>query len=407
MTELTPDQLAATAAWLESAQLDNGMVPWFAGGHADPWNHTEALMAMAVGGRWDAVVRGFDWLAANQLADGSWCTFYLRDGVVEPRRDPNVCSYVATGALWCSLQRGGPGGALLEHVWPMVDRAMSWCVAQQRPGGELAWSVGPDGVQGSFALLTACSSARHSLLSGSAIAARLGRERPGWLRAAKGVTTAVRSAVRAGAAPLGPAVDLPEGAHWDGVPGGHAGAGRARPVFAAKDRWAMDWYYPVLTGALTGDEARTRMLERWGRFVEEGLGTRCVEDSFWVTAAETAECAMAAARAGMPTKAAELLDWAAHLRDEDGSYWTGCAHPDCVRYPGGQHSTYSAAAVVIADHVLSARSPASALFGSAAPGSDGGGSEDRGSEEGGCGGGGAADDGAVRPASVSWAGTGR
>ncbi len=376
MTELTGGQVAATAAWLESAQLDNGMVPWFAGGHADPWNHTEALMAMAVGGQWEAVVRGFDWLAANQLMDGSWCTFYLQDGVVEPRRDPNVCSYVATGALWCSLLPGGPGNALLEHVWPMVDRALSWCVAQQRPGGELAWSVGPDGVPGRFALLAACSSAQHSLLCGSGIAARLGRERPGWARAAQGVATAVRWAVGAAAARSGMTATPPGRVHLGGVVAADGASSGPRPVFAVKDRWAMDWYYPVLTGVLTGDEARTRMLERWGRFVEEGLGTRCVEDSFWVTAAETAECAMAAARAGMATQAAQLLDWVGHLREIDGSYWTGCAHPECVRYPGGQHSTYSAAAVVIADHVLWSRSAASALFAPVATRSGGAGARD-------------------------------
>jgi hypothetical protein len=50
------------------------------------------------------------------------------------------------------------------------------------------------------------------------------------------------------------------------------------------------------------------------------------------------------------------------MRDDDGAYWTGCAHPECVRFPGGQRSTYSAAAVVIADHVLHRRSPAAAIF---------------------------------------------
>ena len=51
-------------------------------------------MALAAGGRWAEVERAFDWLAPNQLADGSWCTFYLADGVIEPRRDPNVCAYL-------------------------------------------------------------------------------------------------------------------------------------------------------------------------------------------------------------------------------------------------------------------------------------------------------------------------
>ena len=68
-----------------------------------------------------------------------------------------------------------------------------------------------------------------------------------------------------------------------------------------------------------------------------------------------------------PPSAAKLLAWTRHLRAGDGAYWTGCAHPECVRFPGGQKSTYSAAAVIIADHVLSRRSPAAVVFQPEAP----------------------------------------
>jgi hypothetical protein len=101
MSALAQEEITQTAAWIASLQLPSGMVPWYRGGHADPWNHVEATMALAAGGRWGEVERAFDWLAGNQLEDGSWCTFYLADGVIEPRRDPNVCAYLATGARWC------------------------------------------------------------------------------------------------------------------------------------------------------------------------------------------------------------------------------------------------------------------------------------------------------------------
>jgi len=324
---LSPAELSLTAAWIASLQLPSGMIPWYQGGHADPWNHMEATMALATAGRWPEVERCFAWLAANQLTDGSWCTFYLPDGVVEPRRDPNVCAYVATGTWWCWLLGGG--GGVLERAWPVLDRALSWCLRYQAPGGEIPWSVGPDGVPGTFALLTANSSLQQSLRCGARIAAVLGYDRPQWSAAADRVAAAVVS----------------------------------RPsAFVPKHRWAMDWYYPVLTGALGGDAARRHLAERWDAFVEPGLGSRCVADQFWVTPAETAECSMAAARAGLRTEAEQLLAWTRHMRDDDGAYWTGCAHPECVRFPGGQRSTYSAAAVVIADHVLHRRSPAAAIF---------------------------------------------
>jgi len=305
------------------------MVPWYQGGHADPWNHTEVAMAMAVGGEWAAVSRCFAWLAGQQLADGSWCTFYVADGVVEPRRDPNVCAYVATGAWWCAQLLGAHGGAFLAEVWPMVERAVEWCLRFQRPSGEMVWSVGADGVPGHFALLAANSSFQHSLSNAVRVAGAVGQERPHWARAGRRVAASVAE-----------------------------GPGR----FARKGRWAMDWYYPTLSGALDQVAGRRALLARWGEFVVPGLGARCVADRPWVTAAETAECAMAAGMAGLSQEAAQLLTWTRHLRAEEGAYWTGCVHPECVRFPGGQKSTYSAAAVLIADHVLARRSPAAELF---------------------------------------------
>ena len=329
MSPLSVAEIERTAGWIASVQLPNGMVPWYQGGHADPWNHVEATMALAAGGRWSEVGRAFDWLASQQLPDGSWCTFYLPDGVIEPRRDPNVCAYVASGAWWCSQLPGAP--EVLERLWPMLERAMSWSLSCQRRGGEIVWSVGADGIPGNFALLAANSSVHSSLLSAARVADALGYERQckAWRESALRVANAV--------------------------------AGRPE-AFAPKDRWAMDWYYPVLAGAVGGDAGRRRMRARWAELVVEGLGVRCVADKTWVTAAETAECAMAAARAGLKREGEQLLAWTRHLRDDDGSYWTGCVHPGCKRYPSGQKSTYSAAAVVIADHVLYGRSSAAEIF---------------------------------------------
>jgi hypothetical protein len=217
----------------------------------------------------------------------------------------------------------------LELAWPVLERAVEWCLKWRRPQGEIVWSVGPDGVPGSFALLAANSSLQQSLMCAQLVAAQLGHDRPHWGAAARQVKARVRSA-----------------------PG----------AFVPKQRWAMDWYYPVLTGAVPPDEGRQRMSARWDEFVAEGLGVRCVADHFWVTAAETAECAMAAHRAGLADQSLRLLEATRHLRSEDGGYWTGCAHPEHVRWPGGQKSTYSAGAVIIADHVLGRRSAAAAIF---------------------------------------------
>ena len=111
------------------------MIPWFAGGHTDPWNHVEAAMALTVGGALDEADRAYEWLRATQRADGSWYTYYLADGEVEDRRlDTNVCAYVATGVWHYFLATRDSG--FLEDLWPSVERAIDFVLSWQRPGGD-------------------------------------------------------------------------------------------------------------------------------------------------------------------------------------------------------------------------------------------------------------------------------
>lgn len=327
MTQLSAAEVDATGAWIASVQLANGMIPWYPGGHADPWNHTEAAMALVRTGRRPQAEAAYDWLASTQRGDGSWCLYHLAEGIEEPRRDPNVVAYVATGVWWHWLSTADRG--FLETMWPVVEAAVGFVVGMRSSGGEILWSLDVDGHRGRFALLTANSSILHSLRCAVAVAGELGHQRP----------------------------------EWELVAGRLAGVIARRPqAFARKDRWAMDWYYPVLGGAVVGDAGRERIDARWDTFVMPGVGIRCVADQPWVTAAETAECVMALDTLGLDERAATLLGWTAHLRDGDGGYWTGCVHPQCVRYPGGERSTYTAAAVLLADHVVYGTGPAAGMF---------------------------------------------
>jgi hypothetical protein len=324
---LTEDEVAATGAWITSVQLPTGMIPWYPGGHADAWNHTEAAMALLLAGRVAEAEAAYGWLTDAQQPDGSWCLYHLAEGIEEPRRDPNVAAYVATGVWWHYTGTGDR--RFLQDLWPTVEAAVGFVLRLQAPGGEVLWSMDVDGRPGRFALLTANSSILHSLGCALALAAELGLERPEWELAAGRLAEAV--AQRPGA-------------------------------FEPKDRWAMDWYYPVLSGALTLEAGRRRLENGWDRFVLDGIGIRCVSDHPWVTAAETAECVMALDAVGADERAVTLLGWTRHLRDDDGAYGTGCVHPQCVRYPGGERSTYSAAAVLLADHVVHAEGPRADLF---------------------------------------------
>jgi hypothetical protein len=320
-------EVARTGDAIAAVQLPNGMIPWYEGGHADPWNHVEAAMALAVAGRLEEAERAYQWLADRQHLDGSWCMYYLPAGIEEPRRDTNVCAYVAVGA-WHHFLRTGDRG-FLETLWPVVGRAVDFVLRFQRPGGEILWCVEPDGTPGRYALLTGSSSVYLSLRCAIAAALHLGLERPDWELAAGRLAHAI--------------------AH--------------RPeAFEPKERWAMDWYYPVLCGALTGEAARARLGQRWGEFVMDGLGVRCVSDRHWVTAAETAECVMALDAAGLGGLAVRLLAWVQALRHEDGSYWTGIVHPDRTHFPAGERSTYTAAAVLLAANALAGSGPEAGLF---------------------------------------------
>jgi len=325
---MTRADVANTVAAIARQQLPSGLILWFPGGHSDPWNHVEAAMALDVGGYRAEAEAAYRWLAVTQRDDGSWFNYYLADGIEDPRRDTNVIAYVAVGLWHHTLVTGD--ASLMAELWPTVERAVEYVLDLQWEGGEVAWCREPeDDAPGQFALLTGSSSIYFSLRCAVAAAERLGQERPDWELAAGRLAHAV----------------------------GH------RPeAFADKDRWAMDWYYPVLSGALTGDAGRARLNERWSEFVMPGRGVRCVSDQPWVTAAETAECAMAHDAVGLRQEALTLLAWAQGLRHDDGSYWTGCVYPEALHFPAGERSSYTAAAIVLAANGLGGVGPASGLF---------------------------------------------
>jgi hypothetical protein len=324
---LTADQVMATARTIAGVQRPDGMIPWFDGGHCDPWNHVEAAMALTVCGLWTEAERAYEWLAHTQLADGSWFNYYLADGVKDPRLDTNVCAYLATGLWHHALVTGDPD--LVRRLWPALEQSIDFVLRWQRADGSVAWSLDPAGRVESYALLTGSSSIYHSLRCAVAAAERLGKSRPDWELAA---------------GRLGHAV-----AH-------HPGA------FAPKVEFAMDWYYPMLSGALTGDAGRQRMADGWSTFVMEGRGVRCVSTGDWVTAAETAECVLSLDALGMDEAARDLLASTHDLRRPDGSYWTGLVHPDRVSFPDAECTTYTAAAIILAADALSGTSRAAGLF---------------------------------------------
>lgn len=324
---VTAAQLQATVEAIAEWQLASGMVPWFPGGHGDPWNHVEALMALMLGGHRLEAELGFEWLQKVQRDDGSWHQYYLPDRVEKDKLDANCIAYVATG-VWFHWLLYRDRGAI-ESLWPMVEDAIEFVRGLQTHRGEVHWARRVDGSHWDFALLTGSASIAHSLRCAIAVAELLGHERPAWRRSAARLVRTIR--------------EEPD-------------------AFAPKHRWAMDWYYPVLTGAVLGDAGRERLEHRRDAFCIEGWGIRCVSDRPWVTAAETCECAIAHLAVGDREWAHRLFAWSQRLRSEEDRYWTGIVVPEEVHFPGGEQSTYTASAVVLAADALAGASPAADLF---------------------------------------------
>ncbi len=256
--------------------------------------------------------RAYEWLVGAQRRDGSWAIEYRDGSPHNAGSDSNFCVYVATGVLHHWLMTSDRG--FLETMWPVVERAVRFVIALQVEDGRIFWAKDSAGNVFEAALLTSCACITHSLSSATTIAEILGHERPSWHLARKRLEQAV-----------------------------------ARETgFADKARYAMDWYYPVLSGALDPRAGQDRLSERWNEFVIVGHGCRCVSDRPWVTAAETFELVMSLMAIGSRHRALELFAWGQHLRDED-AYWTGATWPDGTVWPREKTSWTAGAALLACD----------------------------------------------------------
>jgi hypothetical protein len=317
----------AIADFITALQKPSGEIPWSEGGKTDPWDHVESAMGLSAAGRLAEAERAYRWLARTQLPDGSWWSA-TRNGVPEDRtRDSNLASYIAVGVYHHYLMTGEAD--FLRRLWPALEAGIDYAVGLQAQTGEIRWAKNGDGVIDPMALLTGSSSVYMSLKCALAVAAHLGRRRSDW-------ETAL--------AKLGEAI-------------------RHRPSLfnMMKTRFSMDWYYPVLCGAVTGSEARKRIDRSWEKFVVPEWGVRCVSDRPWVTIAEGSELVLTLVAIGETERAAIVLDWLKDKRYEDGSYWMGVTFPDGVIWPE-ERTSWTAAAVILAHDALTEMTPAARLF---------------------------------------------
>ena len=230
---------SAVEAILE-VQRPDGMIPWFPGGHGDPWNHVEAAMALAATGELAAAARGLEWLARRQRADGSWHPTTTPAASRRPAstRTPSPTSRPASSST-CG-RAGIPASP--ASMWPSsTGRSTS----SSRSAPRTARSRGPSTPAAGRPRTRSSRRARRSTTAsvrGVRLAATLGLERPDWARPPPGSA------------------------------GLSAGASRSSPT---KREFAMDWYYPALAGVLGLGAARVRLRARLGEFVVPEAGGCC------------------------------------------------------------------------------------------------------------------------------------
>jgi len=308
-------------------QRSTGEIPWCEGQKTDPWDHVEAAIGLAIGGHRDAAARAYYWLAANQLPEGSWYSAYDSGTPTDRTRETHMAAYLAVG-IWHHylIYRDMD---LVGDTWPAVDRAIQFALSLQTRAGDIYWALSPEGRPDPMALLTGSSSIHLSLKCALSLADLLKLRRPRWESARRRLGQAIR-----------------EKPHLFNM---------------TKSRYAMDWFYPVLSGALTGEAAQERISRYWKKFVIMEQGVRCVSDQPWVTIAETCELCLALAAMGNHTLARIVFGWISDKTYPAGDYWCGFTCPDMVIWPE-DHLTWTNAAVLMAADALYDLTPASRLF---------------------------------------------
>jgi hypothetical protein len=275
---------------------------------------------------------GYEWLAVTQRADGSWPRSFgpaVSPGAIaatDTAAESHHAAYVAVGVWHEYLVTGDLGFAM--RMWPVVWKAIEWVLTLQTQRGEFAWERDASGAPGEFALLSGCASIYQGLRCATALAELAGDPQPDWELAAGQLSHVVAC--------------HPE-------------------AFADKSRFAMDWYYPVLGGALRGEAAASRLASAWDTFIVPGLGVRCVSDEPWVTVAETCELVMSLDACGLRTQAREVFASVAPMRHSDGSYWTGWQYVNAQHFPD-ERSSWTSAAVILAADALSGFSGGTGIF---------------------------------------------
>lgn len=335
--------ITACANHIEALQDKSGAIPWIEAGIWDAWNHGESAMALAIAGRQAASLKALDVFLERQEDDGGFtgdlgasvplddANRHLVPGTPETARDTNFTGYVAVTVLRSLLALNAL--ERLPRYWPMIQAAADFVLDHQTRHGDIVWRAKDSEILESIDSLRAGNASLYKSLECVILAGRcVGADISAYETARRSIGATLRE----------------NDARFD-----RFGTDRRR--------YAMDWYYPVLAGVLPLESARARLYARWREFVVAGLGCRCVTDEPWVTAAETAELALACIAVAQKDQARALLADLAPLVADQGGYWMGWQFTENVIWPH-ERPSWTAGALVLAADALDDLTPGSSLL---------------------------------------------
>ena len=326
-------------------QKKDGSITWFNEGVFDAWNHLESVMALNILGFKKEKNLGFEYLINSQLEDGSWygqlgstVEFDEDTGSFVGKesdagrftRDTNFSAYIAT-ASWHDYLINKSKEDLLK-LWPTIYNAISFVIENQSVNGEIRWAAEDENAPNDDALVTGCCSIYKSVICAINCAKVLEINVDEWKESLKKLGDAIKN--------------KPElfDRTWD-----------------SKQRFSMDWYYPILCGLVSKKEAKEKLFSKWEKFVVDGIGCKCVKDQPWVTIAETAELAITLKKIGESKLAEEMLSYTHQWKDESGAYWMGRQYEQEVFWPK-ERPPWTSAAVILAYDTIYGLSDGSSLF---------------------------------------------
>ena len=316
------------AKYILSCQDSEGGIRWEPNSKLDPWDHIESAMGLDVLGFEAESKNAYNWLRAYQESDGSWLSLF-HSSEKNNLKETNFSSYIAVG-MWHHFKNFKDRN-FLDEYWPVLDAAIEFTLSAQSEHGDFFWAKDNKNWLDD-SLKTGCSSIYMSLICYKKIAKEINKRD----KVSDTQINNLRDCLKN--------KPFRFDRNWE-----------------SKERYSMDWYYPILSGAFSKSDSIELIRDKWNEFVVEGLGCKCVKEEPWVTAAESAELVLALTKIGLKNEAEKILQDTFNLIDDDGLLWTGYVFKDKKYWPIEKPS-WTMGAAILAGNAINKFSPSSDFF---------------------------------------------